>query len=215
MIIVKNGWVQWGGKIIDWRKRLFSIIFYSLFYISFLIKFIKIDSLLLSYLVIGGGSLWIGSSIVRIYDGFAIGRQAFDRELQKTEKIEFVNKLVLIYPDYLPEGFNNIFENKVKTETNKDAIIIYYYNNNSDSFIFLTESNGPLASELYERVSKQIFWENKGILITVNNPIAQDFKNKTTMMMDARWIYKGQAYNIRTDAISSSELEKIVESMTK
>jgi hypothetical protein len=134
----------------------------------------------------------------------------------KIQKKQFLRiNLQLIYPVYLPEGYAKVYEDKSKTEIRKDSITIHYYNKKTDSFIFLAESNGPLAPEVYEVTPRQISFNIGGIVIKVNNPINQGLKNRPELTMDARWIYKGQCYNIQTDAIPTSELEKIVESMIK
>ena len=209
----KRKWLP--GKFFAWCIFAFIIVFIVTGYLIIYVPDKKNIINIARYIMLGLGALWISLSIVEVNNGFTKGRSTFKRVLRETEKISFADKLEFVNPGYLPEGYTKGYEEKEKSEVGKDVSTIHYNLNKTDFFIYLTESNGPLAPEIYEETPSRTFFYIRGITVTVVNPITQALKRRGKTQMDAQWIYKGQSYRIVSDVISTSELEKIIESMIK
>jgi len=162
------------------------------------------------YTILGIGSLWIGYASLELYRNVKNGR-TLAKVWSDIGTIAYSNRLETRKPAHLPEGYVEVLTQKNKTDYEKDAVKLFFQIKGTESLITLTESNGPLGSALRFKARKIL--DIKGVRVAVNNPIDVLSSRRSKNMMDALWNYRGQSYQLFSNALTVSDVQGIINSL--
>lgn len=166
----------------------------------------------LQYSALGVASLYIGYTGVELYRSVRRGR-ALANIFGDVSTITYKNKLEEKRPAYLPAGYTEVLVQKKKTEYEKDSIKIFFQIKGTESLFTLTESNGPLGSNLDIKLEKLSNVSVKEVPVTVQNRVDEIAERRSKNKMDAMWNYKGQSYHLFSNSLTWNETQKVIESL--
>jgi hypothetical protein len=164
------------------------------------------------YAALGVSSLYIGYAGLELYRSVRKGK-ALAQFLGDTNIAAYKSRLEARKPSYVPSGYTEVLTQKKKTDFEKDSVKIFFQIKGTDSLITLTESNGPPSTDFNFKINKLGNVPVKDVPVTVHNRVEELSERQSKNQMDALWNYKGQSYQLSSNAVTWNELQKMINSL--
>jgi len=137
----------------------------------------------------------------------------------KTTPIKLPSNLAFkaVFPTDLPLGLV-CKDNTIHKKKSQTTLEIYYQNDNDGSWLWIYESNGAIIRDEIKLQKQKLDNIINSISVNMSQEIPKNNSSRKKIKppyIEAIWNYKGINFNVRTDWISSEDVEKIIKSMIK